>query len=721
MKRQLTGSAVVCALLSATLLAVLWAHEGHKAITAKGITTDEKGRMVIDAAAAKAIGVALTRVDFLDIEQTVKLNTRIVLPWKGKAYASARIEGVVKRILVQPGQAVKRGDPLALVESLPLEGLRLSLAQAEIELSLAEKNLKRVRELGEGVIAGREILDHEILRDGRKFRITTLRRKLRAVGETTAGDVLVVAPIAGNVVRIDALVGAHVTPEKRLFVIHDLREVWAQCEVPEDLVGRVALHQPAGVRLFAYPERRFMGQVDLAGFSIDPKSHVRHVWVRLKNPQALLVPGMHGSATIVIARSAGAFAVSEDAIVTAGAERYAFVQVKPGVFEKKNLILGARAGGFVEIKEGLYPGDQVITDGNHELASLFVEGTLKVSPEARRNIGLETEELQLRIVERILAANAQVVSPPGQRGVISARMEGKIARILVLLGQQLKVGTPLVELESLELQNVQLDMIQARLNRQLVRKQLGYLDRLAQGISARKAVLRLRSKVQEAESRFQSFRRRLLLLGLTASQLAKVLETGNPVPTVTVRSRMRGVVTEIQVVLGQVVDQGELLVEVVDLSKVWIEGAFFESDIARLTQGEAAKAVTFRSIAYPERRRTGKIGLVNRTLEGTVGVLKAWVEVDNKDGQLLPGMQASMAVTLARPSQKVIAVPLRALLRIGRRWYAFVKQGKGFRRVAVQLGRRDADHAEAIRGLYPGDQVVVAGVNEMNNAFSAVR
>ena len=98
-----------------------------------------------------------------------------------------------------------------------------------------------------------------------------------------------------------------------------------------------------------------------------------------------------------------------------------------------------------------------------------------------------------------------------------------------------------------------------------------------------------------------------------------------------------------------------------------------------------------------------------------------WMEVDNGDEALLPGMHAKLTITLGRSEKEVIAVPLRALLSIGSRSYAFVEQGQEFKRVEVKLGRRDAHYAEVSRGLFPGDRVVVSGVNEMNNALSAVR
>ena len=78
-------------------------------------------------------------------------------------------------------------------------------------------------------------------------------------------------------------------------------------------------------------------------------------------------------------------------------------------------------------------------------------------------------------------------------------------------------------------------------------------------------------------------------------------------------------------------------------------------------------------------------------------------------------------MTLNGAKENVIAVPRRAVVPVGSRRYVFVEQGNEFKRVEVELGRSDAHFVEIIQGIFPGDQVVVSGVNEMNNAFSAVR
>ncbi|MCZ6691844.1 MAG: efflux RND transporter periplasmic adaptor subunit [Planctomycetota bacterium] len=709
-------------LLFVVTMTLVWAHEGHKAITTKGVKIDDKGILHLEAAARTAIGLALQKVDFGTIEDTVPLNARVMLPWNRKAFASTRLEGVVLDILVRPGQRVRAGEPLAVIESLPLEALRLERKQAEIELSLAKENLRRALDLGEKIMAGKEILALQAARDNRRNALATVRKKLKEIGVKGEEDLTVLAPIDGTVVHVDVELGRHVEPTKHLFEVQDLTEVWVECEVPENLVGDVELGQELDFLPRAYPERAFAGKIDYLESSMDAEENVRRAWARLENPDEILLPGMFGQAEVVLQRVEDVFSAPKGAIVTDGAERYAFVQQKEGAYKKTSVVLGLTDGRLVEVVDGLYPGDTVVTSGNHELSSLFVQGTLKLSEEAKRGIGFEVEEIEFREVAHVVEVNARVVSPPDGRGVATTRIQGKVLEILTMLGEEAEPGQALAKVQSLELHSTQLDLIQVHLERSLVEKQLELVRALARkGIPPRKELLRLESEALDLQSQFETMRRTLLVMGLSRQEITGVVEQEETLPGVTVRAPLEGRVTDIKVVVGQVVEKGEALFEVVDTRRVWVEGAFFESDLAGLFEGPLEKPVVFRTVAYRSREWESKIGFVNRALGEEERVLQGWVEVDNRDRALLPGMHAKLSVTVKRAGEKVIAVPLRAVLRVGHKRYVFVRQGKEFKRVEVELGRRDAHHAEVVRAVFPGDLVVVSGVNEINNAFSAVR
>ncbi len=708
--------------ITAVAVAGVWSHEGHHAIPTKGITIDEQGLLHLEPMARKAVGLAVEAVDFGTIEEVVPLIARVIVPWDKKGIAGPRVEGVVREVLARPGRYVEFGEPLAFVESLTLEAMRRDLRQAEIELKLAEENLSRSRELTGTVLPGREILALEAERDERKNTIASLRQKQVVLAAPDGFTMTVFSPLSGTVVRAAAAVGQHAGPEDVLFEIQDLREVRAECEVPENLLRRISTGQDARLTFIALPGRVLTGTIEQTEFSFDPVANVRRVWVRLPNADGALLPGLFGTAEVVVNRVQDATAAPAGAIVTDGAERYVFVQEREGAYRKKNVVLGATDGRRVEVREGLYPGDNVVTSGTHELASLYVQGTFVLSDEARKNIGLAVEEIDSRPVDRVIRVNARVVSPPGRRGLATARVEGKVERIWVVPGQDVKAGAPLADLVSLELMNAQLDLIQAHLRRRLAEKQAESLKTLAEkGYSTRKEQARVDSEVQALAGRFESLRRSLLLMGLSGAEVDNFLEKGEILRTATVRAPVNGRVTDIRVVPGQVVRPEESLFEVVDPDKVWVEGIFFETDLDVLLRGPADKPAVVRAVARADREWNGKVAFVNRAIGDGGNTLRGWVEIDNEDGGLVPGMHAALVVTAERPEEKVIAAPLRALLSVGRKHFAFVDEGKRFRRVEVEIGRRDARYAEVVRGLFPGDRVVVSGVNEMNNALSAVR
>ena len=93
-----------------------------------------------------------------------------------------------------------------------------------------------------------------------------------------------------------------------------------------------------------------------------------------------------------------------------------------------------------------------------------------------------------------------------------------------------------------------------------------------------KELLRLESEALELDSRFETIRRSLLVVGLSEAEIARVVESQEPLPALTVRAPLDGRVSGLHAVVGQVVQPGEEIFDIVDLGVVWVEGAFFESE-----------------------------------------------------------------------------------------------------------------------------------------------
>ncbi len=744
----------------ALIVTLVFAHEGHKAITTKGVMFGPKtSKLLMEPPARKAVGLATARVDFATIEETLRVPARVDLAWSRKAFASARIAGIIESIRVKPGERVRAGDVLAEITSMELDSLQLELTHRAIEKRLAEENLKRARDLGERLVAGREILQLETDVQDKDNAIRILREKLAAIGLSeeqlralsdqgeSAGRLAIEAPIGGTIVHVDTAIGAAVEPNRHLVEIHDSASVLVEAHVPESRAAGVRPGMDIRMTFAAYPGRVFPGKVERLGAEVSEDRTVS-AWATIENADLALKPGQYGRMEIVLGMSESAFAAPVEAIVEDGAEKYAvvvdkentFVRVdkkaeiedyaaeqKPGyvavnAYVKRNVVVGRSDGRLVEILEGLYPGDVVVTAASHELSALYVQGTLKLSDEARKNMRLATEEVDLGTIEDIVRLNVALRLPVDRSAFASSRIDGKILKIHAAPGQEIKRGDVLAEVHSLELDNLQIEYRAAHLRERLLRALLEQLRTLASsGITPRKDLLQLETDHRTQLSTLLSLRRRLAVLGFTEAQLEELGARGQRLPALPVTSPIAGRVVDVDVVVGQVVKPEDHLFRIADARTLWAEAKVFEGDFAKVVLGEAGKEVTIRLAGLPGREISARVSFAAQSMGYHEKILPIFAELKNDDESLRPGMIGEMLVVVGRPEKRVIAVPNRALLSVGGQTVAFVETGKTFKRVPVEVGRRDARYAEAIKGLFPGDKVAVSGVNELNTAIMSLK
>lgn len=739
------------------LVTLLWAHEGHKAITTKGVMLGPvSGNLLLEPLAQKAVGLATTQVQFGTVEDTLRVPARVVLPWDRQAFASTRIGGIVASIRVKPGDFVKEGDVLAEIVSLEVEALRLELEQRELEHALVTENLRRARELGERIIAGKELLELEAEQKDKANEASVVRAKLGMLGippgkepgpEVGNGHsstaVPITAPLSGAVVHIDTTLGASVEPLQHLFKIHSLSRVWVEGEVPESRASEVKAGLAVRLAFAAYPGREFKATLERVGTEVPEKARTVGVWASLENADLLIKPGLSGEMRIVLGAAENVAVAPVRAIVEDGAERYALVEEKAstyvrvdpkekieeyspekkegytpvGAFVKKGVVVGRSDGKFVEVVEGLYPGDRIVQEASHELAALYVQGALKLSDEAKKNIRLATEEVDLRGVGEVVRLNALLRLPVGKGALASSRIEGKVKKILVAPGDGVRAGQVLAEVDSFELQNLQFEFYRASLRerlRGLLAQRLGSLGE----ITPRRELLKAETEYRAQKAAAQNLRRRLELLGARAEALDKIASSGEMLPSIPITSPIDGRVNESSVVLGQVVKPGDPLFHVSDNSVLWAEAQVYERDFKAVLAGELKKEVVLRAGGREVR---AALSFSSQSVGYQEKVLPVFAEVKNEEGALLPGMLAEALVKAGPPGKPVIAAPNRAILSVGGQSFAFVAEGNTFKRVALELGRRDADYTEVRKGLFPGDKVAVSGVNSLNTAINTLK
>ncbi len=169
------------------------------------------------------------------------------------------------------------------------------------------------------------------------------------------------SPRAGIVMKIGAREGQNVTPSTELYMIADLSVVWAYADIFEYELPWVSVGDEAEITVSAMPGKTFRGTVDY----IYPyaQTNTRTVKVRLvfDNPDLVLKPEMFAEVLIRASKREEAVVIPAESVVRSGAREQVFVVREPGKFEPRLVVLGLESDGLVEVREGLAPGEEVVT------------------------------------------------------------------------------------------------------------------------------------------------------------------------------------------------------------------------------------------------------------------------------------------------------------------------------------------------------------------------
>jgi Cu(I)/Ag(I) efflux system membrane fusion protein len=172
------------------------------------------------------------------------------------------------------------------------------------------------------------------------------------------------SPRDGIVLERNVTEGMRAQPGDVLFRIADHRVVWAIVDVAERDLGSVAIGQRAVVRARSFPGRQFSGKVNLIYPQITKETRTARVRVELPNPELLLIHDMYVDAEIETGSAESVLAIPESAVLDSGSRQAVLVDKGEGRFEPREVKLGHRGEGYVEVRDGLAEDDPVVTSAN---------------------------------------------------------------------------------------------------------------------------------------------------------------------------------------------------------------------------------------------------------------------------------------------------------------------------------------------------------------------
>lgn len=295
------------------------------------------------------------------------------------------VPGRVARLGAGVGSTVVRGQVMADIESAEVGEARGELISARARCAAAEANLRRERELADKRISSAR--EREVAEAQWAGELATMRaaeEKLRAFGlsdadvraaesKTVGGRVAIRAPIDGTVIERSVTLGEAVERAATAFKVADLSRVWILLELYEKDLARVRVGQAVEATTEPYPGELFPGRVAYLAPVIDQATRTAKVRVEIANSGRKLHIGQLMNARLVgdsAAAAAPVLTVPRDAVQRVDGKPLVFVKMKDlEQYQRRPVELGVSGGDLIEIRSGLQPGEELVSDGAFLLKS----------------------------------------------------------------------------------------------------------------------------------------------------------------------------------------------------------------------------------------------------------------------------------------------------------------------------------------------------------------
>jgi len=278
------------------------------------------------------------------------------------------VEGLVKHLFVKEGDPVSKGQKLALIYSPEIRKLIADIKLANVKV----KNLKAVYE------REKQLYEKKVIPYGRYFQakinyenavgeLNAMEESLKAYGEIENGLLVLKSHIDGYIANQGVILGDSVDLNKRIFKIHSHHVLWVVAFVP--VVDTLLFKKKLKVTVIS-PLGKTTGIVDFVSHKVDPQTKRNEVRIIADNSNETLKPNMYVDVYLTERTKKGLF-IPEKAVVIKDGRFFVFVKEGDTVHPQE-VELGEKYDGYFELKDGISPGQEIITGGVSFLKSKFL-------------------------------------------------------------------------------------------------------------------------------------------------------------------------------------------------------------------------------------------------------------------------------------------------------------------------------------------------------------
>ncbi|WP_445366611.1 efflux RND transporter periplasmic adaptor subunit [Methylomonas sp. BW4-1] len=294
---------------------------------------------------------------------TISAPARVDFRAQAISTAGTVVAGRITKIHVQIGDRIKAGAPLATLASGEATQMRSDYARAVAELTRAEDHLRRQMEMqrtGVGLEIERVEADTQLKQA--KTELERSRDFLKLLGDGSAAEVIVRAPMDSMILKAHVSTGAAVAPGAPLFDLGEPSAAWIIADVFEKDLLLVEKGAKAVIELASSPEP-ILGHVVAESAAIQTDLRRASVFIEPDDPKLSLRPGMYARVTIEASTPNRIILPTASILIKDGRETLVYVETAPNVFEARPVQVGQSREGITPVLKGLSGGERVVVSG----------------------------------------------------------------------------------------------------------------------------------------------------------------------------------------------------------------------------------------------------------------------------------------------------------------------------------------------------------------------
>lgn len=388
--------AMVVAIVAVISLALLWtkdrdnakadAAEAEHAEDAKTKAEDgdddhDDEELTLTPAQMVEQGVKLARVDLGEVELSSSFPARLVVNTDRQAHVSPSFSGRVESVNADLGQRVQKGQVLATLLVPDLVDQQSGLQIAQSALSLAKQDYEREKSLwSQGISAKQDYQRAYNAYQQAQIQVQAARSRLSAFGVSTGsnGRYVLKAPISGVVSQKDIVVGENVQLASQLFVIDQLDKLWLEFIVPSDYLAQLSPRQTLSFKSLQ-TGNDFKAEIQSLNAEADAQTGRLQVRAKVLSEAPELRPNLMVNIQLSQSQKSKVLRVAKDAVQQVEGQDVVFVaqsNAEHVEFHPQPIVVGQRSsdGAWVEVKSGLKPGQQYVSQGSFLLKSELEKG-----------------------------------------------------------------------------------------------------------------------------------------------------------------------------------------------------------------------------------------------------------------------------------------------------------------------------------------------------------